>query len=82
MSKRWKYQLKYGIIWGLLVSFITASFDLYNMTFQEVYLTEKNLIRTLYFVLTGIFLVSYFSWKKKIKEEGINSLPNNNSINE
>jgi hypothetical protein len=51
MSKKWKYQLKYGLIWGLLVSFITAAFDLYSMTFKEVYLSEKNTIRTALFVL-------------------------------
>ena len=81
MSKRWKYQLKYGVIWGLLVSFVTASFDLFNMTFEEVYLTKKNIIRTSYFVLAGIFFVSYFSWKKKTKEETTNNLPNNNTVN-
>lgn len=81
MSIRWNYQLKYGVIWGLLVSFVTASFDLFNMTFEEVYLTEKNIIRTSYFVLAGIFFVSYLSWKKKIKEKSSNNLSNNNTVN-
>ena len=81
MSKRWKYQLKYGLIWGLLVSFITATFDLYSMTFQEVYLSEKNTIRTALFVLAGIFVVSYFSWKKKTKSETNMDLSHDNAIN-
>jgi hypothetical protein len=81
MSKRWKYQLKYGLIWGLLVSFITATFDLYSMTFQEVYLSEKNTIRTALFVLAGIFVVSYFSWKKKIKSETNMDLSHDNAVN-
>lgn len=81
MSERWKYQLKYGLIWGLLVSFITAAFDLYSMTFQEVYLSEKNTIRTVLFVLAGIFVVSYFSWKKKLIIENSTDLSNNNSVN-
>ena len=80
MSKRWKYQLKYGLIWGLLVSFITATFDLYSMTFQEVYLSEKNTIRTALFVLAGIFVVSYFSCKKKIKSETNMDLSNDNAV--
>nr|WP_315206070.1 hypothetical protein [uncultured Flavobacterium sp.] len=81
MSKKWKYQLKYGLIWGLLVSFITAAFDLYSMTFQEVYLSEKNTIRTALFVLAGIFVVSYFSWKKKTKSETNMDLSHDNAIN-
>ncbi|MFV8358989.1 hypothetical protein [Flavobacterium sp. LS1P3] len=81
MSKKWKYQLKYGLIWGLLVSFITAAFDLYSMTFKEVYLSEKNTIRTALFVLAGIFVVSYFSWKKKIKSETNMDLSHDNAVN-
>lgn len=81
MSEKWKYQLKYGLIWGLLVSFITAALDLYSMTFQEVYLSEKNTIRTSSFILAGIFVVSYFSWKKKLIRENSTDLPHDNTIN-
>jgi hypothetical protein len=40
-ERRWKYQ-QIQVDLGLLVSFITAAFDLYSMTFQEVYLSEKH----------------------------------------
>jgi hypothetical protein len=45
--------------WFGTTSFFITAFDLYNMTFQEVYLSEKNTIRTALFVLAGIFVVSY-----------------------
>jgi len=69
MSERWKFQLKNGLIWGLLVSFIMAGFDLFEMSIEDALLSNKNLFRMLLFIVTGIFVVSYFSWKQKIKKE-------------
>ena len=81
MSERWKFQLKNGLIWGLLVSFITAAFNLYSMSFEDAFLSKKNLSRMLLFVISGIFVVSYFSWKKKIKRESNTSLSHDNAVN-
>lgn len=81
MSERWKFQLKNGLIWGFMVSFIMAAFDLSELSFEDAFLSKKNLLRMLFFVLAGIFVVSYFSWKKKIKRENSVELSNNNSIN-
>ena len=68
MSERWKFQLKNGLIWGFIVSFIMAAFDLSELSFEDAFLSKENLFRTLYFVLAGIFIVGYSNWKQKIKE--------------
>lgn len=81
MSERWKFQIKYGLIWGLMVSFIMAGFDLFEMSFEDAFLSKKNLSRMLLFVVSGIFVVSYFSWKKKIKRESNTSLSHDNAVN-
>ena len=81
MSERWKFQLKNGLIWGVVLSLFLSVFDLFEMSFEDVFMSKRNLIRTFYFVLTGIFVVSYISWKKKIKRENSADLPHNNSVN-
>nr|WP_314839622.1 hypothetical protein [uncultured Flavobacterium sp.] len=68
MSERWKYQLKIGSIWGISFSLTLQVFDLLNMSFSQAFLSQRSLLRMLFFIVTGIFVVSYFSWKQKIKE--------------
>jgi membrane-anchored glycerophosphoryl diester phosphodiesterase (GDPDase) len=80
MSERWKFQLKSGLIWGLIMSFLMYAVDTIDMSFRDAFLTRKNLFRILFFVITGIFLVGYFSWKKKIKSKNTPDLPHNNTI--
>ena len=82
MSERWQFQIKNGGIWGLIVSFCIAIIDLFEMSFVDAFLSQKNLLRTLYFVLAGIFIVGYSNWKKKTKRERSVELPHNNPINE
>ncbi len=68
MSERWKYQLKIGSIWGISFSVIIQIFDLLEMSFSQAFLSKRSLLRMLFFIVIGIFIVSYFSWKQKIKE--------------
>lgn len=82
MSERWQFQIKNGGVWGLIVSFSIAIIDLFEMSFEDAFLSQEKLLRTLYFVLAGIFIVGYSNWKKKNKLERSAELPNNNPINE
>ena len=66
MSERWQFQIKNGGVWGLIVSFSIAIIDLFEMSFEDAFLSQEKLLRTLYFVLAGIFIVGYSNWKKKI----------------
>ena len=81
MSERWKFQLKNGLIWGFIVPFIMAAFDLSELSFKDAFLSKENLFRTLYFVLAGIFIVGYSNWKKKIKRENSVELSHDNPVN-
>lgn len=82
MSERWQFQIKNGGVWGLIVSFSIAIIDLFEMSFEDAFLSQEKLLRTLYFVLAGIFIVGYSNWKKKNKLERSLELPHNNPINE
>ncbi|CAH0337283.1 hypothetical protein FVB9288_03037 [Flavobacterium sp. CECT 9288] len=81
MSERWKFKLKYGLIWGFMASSITAAFDVFEMSIEDAFLSRRNLFRILFFVFTGIFIISYFAWEKKIREKRSNNLSNNNTVN-
>ena len=80
MSDRWKFQLKNGLIWGLLVSLIMTGFDLFEMSIEDALLSNKNLFRMLLFILAGIFVVSYFSWKRKLIRVNSTGLSHDNTI--
>lgn len=81
MNERWKFQVKNGLIWGLIMSSCLAVFDVFEMSFEDPFLSKKTLFRTFYFVFTGIFLVCYFRWKKKTGIENNTELSHDNSIN-
>ena len=81
MSERWKYQIKIGLIWGIILSVILMAIDLFENSFEDVFFSKINLLRTLYFIVVGIFLLGYLSWKKKIKRDKNANLSNDNAIN-
>lgn len=71
MTKRWKYQIKVGLIWSfscnLLITLGTFAWD--KKVNPEELFTQYYFFRFLIFVLTGIFIVGNSSWKSKIKTE-------------
>jgi hypothetical protein len=81
MSERWKFQLKSGLIWGIILSLSLSAFDLFERSFEDVFFSKINLLRTLYFVLVGIFIIGYVNWKKKIKRDTNAELSHDNSVN-
>ena len=68
MTDRWKYQIKTGGLWGFATATILSLFNLTDASFEEEFLSKKYLIKLVFFLLIGIFMVGYFSWKKKLKE--------------
>ena len=69
MSERWKYQIRIGMFWGLFMSLGMTAFDCLNTSFEEAILPKRIFLRVIIFVSTGIFLLGYDSWKRKIKRE-------------
>ena len=80
MSERWKYQIRTGGIYGLILSFVLDLFDSSEMSFNDAFFRQKSIIRLVYFLLIGIFIVGYSGWKKKVKRE--TTLSDNYSVNE
>lgn len=80
MSERWKYQIKLGLIWSFFINIIMTLvlFDWdKKVNFVEIF-TTKYFFRLLIFILTGVFIVGYSSWKAKLikKENSFNDVNN------
>lgn len=69
MSERWKFQVKNGLFFGVLTTFFSTLFDFDNDSFLDTLLSKETIIRMVLFTLAGIFIVSYFSWKKKVEQD-------------
>jgi len=71
MSERWKYQLKMGGFWGIFMVVFMTLFELKEKTISQQ-LSENNFyIRAVSYIVIGIFVLGYFSWKEKVKREKI-----------
>ncbi|GAA4067573.1 hypothetical protein GCM10022389_10830 [Flavobacterium cheonanense] len=69
MSDRWKYQLKMGGFWGVFMVVFMTLFELKEKTISQQ-LSENNFyIRAVSYIVIGIFVLGYFSWKEKVKRE-------------
>jgi hypothetical protein len=69
MSERWKYQLKMGGFWGVFMVVFMTLFELKEKSVPQQ-LSENNFyIRAASYIVIGIFVLGYFSWKEKVKRE-------------
>ncbi|TDE31637.1 hypothetical protein E0I61_02745 [Flavobacterium ranwuense] len=66
---------------GLITSSCIAVFDVFEMPFKDAFLSKEKLLRTLYFILAGIFIVGYSNWTKKVKRENNTELSHDNAVN-
>ena len=69
MSERWKYQLKTGLPFGLMMPIALTSMDWYYTSFAEAFFSVKFLIKLIIFLVVGVFLIGYSNWRAKKKEE-------------
>ena len=65
MSERWKFQIKHGLIWGILMIILLSIFDVSGLPWSEDFSWRVLLIRIIAFPVTGVFLYGYFIWKTK-----------------
>ena len=61
MSERWKLQLKFGLIFGIVYTFMTCIIDEKSLALQFNF--TEFYIKTAANLLVGIFIISYFIWK-------------------
>ena len=71
MSERWKFQLKSGGFWGLLMVVFTTLFGLQEMTFLQQVNNPNFYYRAAGYLIVGIFVLGYINWKAKEKKEKI-----------
>jgi len=70
MSERWKYQLKVGLPWGIFMSVVMAFFGVTDKPFIEQIQTGFFYFQMACFLIVGVFVLGYSSWKSKLRREG------------
>lgn len=69
MSERWKYQFKMGGFWGGFMTLFSALFDIQEKPFMEQIMSYNFYLRAIVFISVGIFILGYFNWKQKLKNQ-------------
>ena len=69
MSERWKYQLKMGGFWGVFMVVFMTLFELKEKTVSQQLSDNNFYVRAVSYIVIGIFVLGYFSWKEKVKRE-------------
>lgn len=67
MRTKWKTALKFGLMWGLLMTVFSLCFDLREKSFAEIVGSTGFWIRSAGYTIIGIFPVGYFSYQGKEK---------------
>lgn len=65
MSERWKYQIKMGGFWGVFMAVFMALFELRETSLYEQFTSFQFYFRLVFFLIVGIFILGYFTWKNK-----------------
>ena len=65
MSERWKYQIKTGGFWAVIMTVIVVVFDLNETPLYEQITSFQFYFRLVFFLLMGIFILGYFTWRNK-----------------
>ena len=69
MSERWKYQLKVGLPWGIFMSIIMVFFGVSDKLFMEQLQSGFFYFQMACFLIVGVFVLGYSSWKSKISKK-------------
>jgi hypothetical protein len=69
MSDRWKYQVKFGVFWGVFMTAFNILFEIKEISFSEQISKPDLYLRFVVHTGLGLFLVGYFNWKSQAKNE-------------
>lgn len=69
MNERWKYQLKVGLPWGIFMTVFMALFNVNEKPLAELVQTWFFYFQMVMFLLVGVFVLGYSSWKSKTRRE-------------
>lgn len=68
MSKRWKYQLGFGLIWGSLMTIFTLLYSIKVVSLETQLFSIFFYLKVLGHFLIGIFIIGYIGWKEIAKQ--------------
>lgn len=68
MSKRWKYQLGFGIIWGSLMTILTLLYSISEVSLASQLSSFFFYLKMIGHFLIGIFIIGYIGWKEIIRQ--------------
>lgn len=68
MSERWKYQITMGSIWGIVMTVFNVLFNLKEISFSQQIVSTVFYLQAAAYILIGIFVLGYFTWKSKQKQ--------------
>ena len=69
MSERWKYQIKTGLPWGVFMTVFMILFEIKEVSFIDQVSKPFFYFKAVSYILLGIFVLGYSSWKSKIKRQ-------------
>ncbi|OAB31405.1 hypothetical protein SAMN05444395_101619 [Flavobacterium fryxellicola] len=69
MSERWKYQIKTGLPWGIFMIVFMILFEIKEVSFIDQVSQPFFYFKAVAYILLGIFVLGYSSWKSKIKRQ-------------
>jgi hypothetical protein len=67
MSERWKFQILNGGLWAVFMIVIMTVFD--AIIDNDWMNGRKIAVRTVTFLIGGIFFVGYWNWKSRVKKQ-------------
>ncbi len=68
MSERWKHQINTGAPWGVFMIVTTLVFGLKEKPFSTQIADSGFYFRAVGYILFGVFVLGYSSWKNKTKK--------------
>ncbi len=69
MNERWKYQFKVGTFWGVFMAIFNVLFELKEKPVDAQLTSPAFYLKALLYILVGIFVLGYFNWKQKEKQQ-------------
>ncbi len=72
MSERWKYQIKKGLPFGLIMPILLTIVEAYGTSYQEAFFSKRFLGLLAIFLFAGVFIIGYSYWRERQKNEMYN----------
>lgn len=69
MAPRWKYQLKWGTLWGVFMAVGIMTFTAWEAEDWSLFWSKSFFIRLAVFLIVGIFLIAWLNWRELQKRK-------------